>query len=435
MRDLLPEEAQRRRALSRRVLDHIALHGYQLVTPPAFEFAEVLERGIGTLDPSDVLRFVEPESGEVAALRPDMTPQIARMVATRLGREPWPIRLCYEGTVVRRRQGRARRHRQLSQAGVELYGSPSIAGDLEILRLAASTVRSAGLEDFVVDLGHASIARSLLSALPPELAAKVSDALAQKDAARVRSLLAASATPIPEARALIALPDLHGGDGSEAMGVALFRCAEPLLAGTAAEGPLAELYALWDAARRLGPELASVLRLDLGEVRGFAYYTGAIFHLLARGPGEPIGAGGRYDDLLGRFDMPMPAVGFALHLDAVAWALAAAGVDDEPAPSVLIAEAEGAAHLADALRAWGIAAALHPAEDALAYAAAWRFTHLVTPQIDGAARFAVSRGTEQGPELLGEVDAGDPEAVARLVLETASRAKPRGPSCEALREK
>jgi len=117
MRDLLPDEARRRRALGRRVLEHFALHGYQLVTPPAFEFAEVLERGLGTLDPSDVLRFVEPESGEVAALRPDVTPQIARMVATRLAREPRPIRLCYEGTVVRRRQGRARRHRQMPQAG------------------------------------------------------------------------------------------------------------------------------------------------------------------------------------------------------------------------------------------------------------------------------------------------------------------------------
>ena len=88
MRDLLPEEAGRRRALARRLLDHLRSGGYALVTPPAFEFAEVLERGLGALDPSDVLRFVEPESGEVAALRPDMTPQIARMIATRLRRRP-----------------------------------------------------------------------------------------------------------------------------------------------------------------------------------------------------------------------------------------------------------------------------------------------------------------------------------------------------------
>src|SRR6478672_9172267 len=152
MRDLLPEETRSRRAVARCVLDRFALWGYALVTPPAFEFADVLERGLGTLDPADVLRFVEPESGEVAALRPDMTPQIARMVATRLGREPWPIRLAYEGTIVRRRQGRARRHRQVPQAGVELYGAPGQAGDLEILRLAASVLADLGLAEVVIDL-------------------------------------------------------------------------------------------------------------------------------------------------------------------------------------------------------------------------------------------------------------------------------------------
>ena len=76
------------------------------MTPPAFEFASVIERGLGTLDTADVLRFVEPESGEVAVLRPDMTPQVARIVATRLGDHPKPFRLAYEGTVVRRRLGR-----------------------------------------------------------------------------------------------------------------------------------------------------------------------------------------------------------------------------------------------------------------------------------------------------------------------------------------
>ncbi len=372
MRDLLPEEARRRRALGRRLLAHFALHGYQLVTPPAFELAEVLERGLGTLDPSDVLRFVEPESGEIAALRPDMTPQIARMVATRLEHEPRPIRLCYEGTVVRRRQGRARRHRQVPQAGVELYGASGIAGDLEILRLAASVARCCGLPEFVVDLGHAAVARSLLEALPRALAADVSDALAQKDTSRIAALLADTNSPPAVARALSALPDLHGADD------AVFDRAAPLLAGTPAEGPALELRALWDTARRSDPELAAALRIDLGEVRGFAYYTGAIFHLLAPGPGEPFGAGGRYDDLLARFDVPMPATGFALHLDAVAWALEAAGAADERPPAVLIVDGDRAEALAQALRALEIPAVIHAAEGAADHARAWRFSHLIT---------------------------------------------------------
>jgi ATP phosphoribosyltransferase regulatory subunit len=375
LRDLLPEETRRRRALARRVLDHFALHGYQLVMPPAFELAEVLERGLGALDPADVLRFVEPESGEVAALRPDMTPQIARMVATRLAGEPRPIRLCYEGTIVRRRQGRARRHRQVPQAGVELYGLPGEQGDLEILRLAASVVAELGLSKAAIDLGHASIARALLDPLPAPLASEVGEALEHKDGARVERLLRGRdgiAT-----RAAAALCDLHGGGPGEISGEALFDRAEPLFANTSAETALRELRALWSAARR---DLPAVLRLDLGEVRGFAYYTGAIFHILAEGPGEPIGAGGRYDDLLARFDADMPAVGFALHLDAVAWARESAGIDDGAPRSVLVACAspELARPLLEALRARGVPAVVHPPEGAAAYARAWHFTHVVT---------------------------------------------------------
>src|SRR5271163_4151844 len=186
MRDLLPEEAASRRALSRRVLDRFLLSGFSPVTPPVFEFAEVLERGLGTLDPTDVLRFIEPESGEVAALRPDMTPQIARIVATRLRSRPPPCRLSYEGTVLRRRSGRARKHRQIPQVGVELAGLPGPDGDLEILALAEGALLAAGLERFTIDLGSAGIGRALLQGLAEDVARDVTRALATKDEDELR---------------------------------------------------------------------------------------------------------------------------------------------------------------------------------------------------------------------------------------------------------
>jgi len=325
LRDLLAEETFYRRSLARRVLEHFALHAYDLVTPPAFELAEVLEKGLGTLDPGDVLRFVEPESGEVCALRPDMTPQIARMVATRLSSQPAPIRLCYEGTIVRRRQGRARRHRQVHQAGVELYGAPAPRGDEEVLRLLASVSQSVGLESFVIDLGHAGISRSLVDVLPPGLSGEMTDALVHKDRARVGALLSGkegASVPSAVARALEALPDLSGGFTGRS-GAEVLKQAEEVFRGTPAEGSLAEVAGLWE---RIRGDLGGRLRIDLGEVRHFAYYTGIIFHAVAPGPGEPYASGGRYDDLLGRFGHPMAAVGFAMHLDAVARARAAAGV-------------------------------------------------------------------------------------------------------------
>lgn len=393
MRDLLPEEARLRRALGRTILEHFALHGYDLVTPPAFELAEVLEKGLGTLDPGDVLRFVEPESGEVCALRPDMTPQIARMVATRLAKEPVPLRLSYEGTVVRRRQGRAKKHRQIPQAGVELYGAPSPEGDLEALWLLASVTRAAGLSVFVIDVGHALIARSLVDALPAELSDEVTAALVQKDESRLEGLLSgadARGVPAVVVHALVALPGLSGG-GEDRSGQEVLEKGKKLFAGTPAEGPLAELAALWETARRSKPSrpgapndaLEAVLRVDLGEVRGFDYYTGPIFHVLAPGPGEPVAAGGRYDDLLGRFGLPMPAVGFGLNLDALARAREAVGVRDARPLRVVVA-VDSPADLTLALRARGIAACRHAFEgDALHYAKAHRFTHAVVPDADG----------------------------------------------------
>ncbi len=142
MRDLLPPEAFRHADLGRRLVRAFELHGYELVTPPLFEFAEVMERGLSSLDPHDVLRFVEPESGAVVSLRPDMTPQIARLVATRLGDAEGPVRLCYQGSVLRRLRERARRHRQIPQAGFELVGRGGPHGDLELLAVAAAAARS-----------------------------------------------------------------------------------------------------------------------------------------------------------------------------------------------------------------------------------------------------------------------------------------------------
>jgi ATP phosphoribosyltransferase regulatory subunit len=377
MRDLLPPEAARRRKLARRVLDHLALHGYELVTPPAFELAEVLERGLGTLDPRDVLRFVEPESGEVAALRPDVTPQIARMAATRLADRPAPFRLCYEGTVLRRRQERARKHRQIPQAGVELIGVGGPEGDLELMGLAAGAARAAGLDDFVLDLGHADIARALIGELPGPVAGAILEALAHKDTFVLAERVREAALPRAVAEALIELPKLHG-DG------AVWKDAERLLAPTSASRALGLLRDLWNRATADG--LGVVLRVDLGEVRGFAYYTGAIFHMLADGPGEPIGSGGRYDDLLGRFGAPMPAAGFALDLDNLAWALKVRGAEEPLEARVLVSEKAGSTSLCAALRQRGLGCAFAPETDAEGYARAWGYSHLLQKN-DG-------RGTE-----------------------------------------
>lgn len=379
MRDLLPEDAQTRRTLARTILERFSLHGYSLVTPPAFEFADVLERGLGTLDPSDVLRFVEPDSGRVAALRPDVTPQIARMVATRLRDRPGPYRLCYEGSVLRRRSHRARKHRQIFQVGVELAGEVGPGGDLEIMAVATAALRAAGLQSFALDLGDAGILRALLAGAPASFVSAVSAALERKDDAELQELgqkaQAGQASQGGLAATVALLRELLRLQG----GREVLREGQKLLARTAAAPSLARLVALYEAlsARDWAPRLS----VDLSEVRGFAYYTGPVFQVYAPGPGEAVGAGGRYDELLGRFGVPMPAVGFALDLDRLEWALRTAGNAVSPDARVLVVGPQAEAR-AESLRALGISAMTHrpgregPTSDedlrgALAHAKAW----------------------------------------------------------------
>jgi ATP phosphoribosyltransferase regulatory subunit len=365
MRDLLPEETRERRELAGRVLQRLELFGYDLVLLPAFEFAEVLERGLGALEPSEVLRFVEPESGEVAALRPDMTPQIARMVATRLRTRPPPFRLAYEGTVLRRLSGRARKRRQIPQVGVELIGVHDPIGDVEVLEVCAAVLSASGLSDFVIDLGDAGIARALLANVTADRAAQIADALGRKDEIEVADRMKEAGADPAIFLELLRVKSLADG--------------VKLLEKTPAASAAKRLAALHEAAVSRG--LGDRLTADLGEIRSAAYYTGMLFRAYARGSADAIGSGGRYDDLLARFGSPMAAVGFAIDLDALALAVRTAKGAKPPRERVLVVDDEGSSLSAGeararALREKGIACVVHGREGAKEYASAWGFTRV-----------------------------------------------------------
>ncbi len=186
MRDFLPEETRERRHLAQRVLERVALHGYDLGAAPRVRVRGRARARSRRARSSDVLRFVEPESGEVAAFRPDMTPQIARMIATRLASRPPPFRLAYEGTVLRRLSGRARKRRQIPQVGVELVGSAGIGGDPRGARARSRRPRSGRsprLRHRPRRRGHRP--RALLADVDPTRATAIADALGRKDEAEI----------------------------------------------------------------------------------------------------------------------------------------------------------------------------------------------------------------------------------------------------------
>jgi ATP phosphoribosyltransferase regulatory subunit len=313
VRDYLPVAAARRRGLGAAVAAELERWGYRAIIPPLYEYDAVLQRGMG--QPVRAMRFVEPSTGEVLSLRPDFTPQVARLVATRMHDEPGPVRLYYQGSVVRLDGGRS----EIYQIGVEIIDAPQPGGDLEVIQLAEAALAAAGIVDHSVDLGHAAVVRAALADLDldEDRMAELHVALAKKDNAAVRELLAGTRLAPKRKQLVTALPTLYGG-------LDVLGRARALISDATVRGALDELELLWKRLERLGP--AERLSIDLGEVRGFDYYTGTRFAIYAAGVGGELASGGRYDRLVERYGRPARAAGFAIDVDRVAELLKLRGV-------------------------------------------------------------------------------------------------------------
>jgi ATP phosphoribosyltransferase regulatory subunit len=408
MRDLLPPESRARRKVSEQLQQVFERHGYELITTPLFEHVDVFERGL-TLDPRDLLRFVEPDSGEIAALRPDMTPQIARVVATRLSELPAPYRIRYEGTVIRRRRGRARRQRQLAQVGIELIGLDGPHADAEVIRVAAQACQAAGLADFRIELSEVGVGRALLSEHGEALFAQAAAALAQKDEAHLLALLEGAGIDARARERIAGVLHMHGD-------LSVLGEAKRLVAGTPAAQHLENLERVAELLFDMG--LGPLLGVDLGEVRGAGYYTGVSFGVFARGPGEAVASGGRYDQLLARYGKPLPATGAGIDVENLLWALDYAGAAwrEHGALRFLVAgeEPTRVRACADAIREAGFTATSLPdadREQAQRYAAAWsiELVILLSGHADG---LALCSGRSERRELHGELS---PPEIEELV--------------------
>jgi len=312
LRDPTPDHSAHLAELSARLHRVFASFGYRRLLLPTLERLAVVERGLSGAALEGVLKFVEPGSGEVVAIRPDITPQIARLWAARPDALPDPARLCYDGPVLRVREARAGRPREVHQAGVELLGAGGPAADAEALALLRRALDRAGLASAVVEVGHARFADEVLAAarLPRATRAAAEEALSRKDEA---ALAAAARGGRGRPAARDALPALAGLYGEGALGRA--RALARGIPGAARA--LAEL----EAALRLARRRVREVEVDLGEVRGLGYYTGITFAGYAPGAGAAVASGGRYDALLARFGRPGPAIGFAVDLEYATQAL------------------------------------------------------------------------------------------------------------------
>ena len=305
-RDVLPDETREVRAITDALRGVFERHGYGEVYTPALEYESVLARA-DMAEAKPAYRVFD-ESGAALVLRSDMTVPIARVVATRYPSEEPPLRFCYLAHCYRGVRPQRGQPRELLQAGIELIGAPAPQGTAEALGVLCAALDTVGLEGYRIGLGDASLFPSLMAGVgvPEQARPRLLEALADRDFVGLDEELSQLDLAEADRELLLSVPQRRGGPE-------LLEAAEGVVADAVAN--MREVHQL------LEPDVGERVIFDLGLVRSIGYYTGAVFEVYDSALGTPIGGGGRYDELLGRFGRPLPAVGFALGVDRLHIAL------------------------------------------------------------------------------------------------------------------
>jgi ATP phosphoribosyltransferase regulatory subunit len=307
-RDVLPDEMRELRKLHLALLEVFEGRGYGQVATPAIEYDEVLARGDGRTAAS-AYRFFD-ERGDLLALRSDMTVPIARLAATRYANAKPPLRLCYLANAYRAVRPQRGQMREFAQGGIELIGAPAPGGTAEVVEVLTAALDAAGLDRAVIGLGDADLFRQLLAELGVEGDARDSilARLATHDLVGLEAeLMEVEGMSAEQCATCVALSQLRGGREvlEQARG----------LGGAAVERATARIGETYEALEERG--VADRVRIDLGLLRDLGYYSGAILEVYDPALGHVLGGGGRYDGLLKRFGLDLPAAGFALYLERV----------------------------------------------------------------------------------------------------------------------
>lgn len=308
VRDIYNEECEKKLELQDRLHKALKRHGYHSIQTPTFEFFDIFGKEVGTIPSSELYKFFDRE-GNTLVLRPDITPSIARSAAKYFMDEDMPIRLSYMGNTFINNHSYQGRLKESTQLGAELIGDDTVDADAEMIAMAIDALKSSGLKDFQISVGHVEFFRGLMEAagLSEEQEEVIRELIANKNFFGVEE-------EISDCSMNQKLKELFGMLGTIYDNAASFEEAKTY----AADYPR-----VYKAIRRL-EDLDAVLKIygvdkyvtyEFGMLSSYHYYTGVIFAGYTYGSGEPVVKGGRYDKLLTYFGKDAASIGFAIVVD------------------------------------------------------------------------------------------------------------------------
>jgi histidyl-tRNA synthetase len=287
-RDFLPQGCAKRNYIFARWREVARRYAFAEWEGPVLEPTELYTKKSGAEIVEQLFNFKDKGEREVA-MRPELTPTLARVVAAHEREFKKPLKWFSIGQFFRyekQQRGRLREHFQLN---CDITGEPDLAADIELVALCIDVLRAFGLtdKDFVVRISDREFWTEFLR---------------EKD------------VPMDRWDEFLQAIDKFGREPREKTAEKLGKLAEPLFATLKSGRKSERLSKLLDALRERG--MADFVAIDIGIVRGLAYYTGIVFEVFDRaGKFRAIAGGGRYDDLIAQLSdgtVSLPALGFAM---------------------------------------------------------------------------------------------------------------------------
>lgn len=320
VRDIYNEECEKKLILQDHLYKKLRQYGYHPIQTPTFEFFDIFSREIGTTPSKDLYKFFDRE-GNTLVLRPDITPSIARSAAKYFSEEDMPIRLCYMGNTFINNISYQGRLKESTQLGAELIGDSSADADAEIISMVIECLKTAGLKDFQLSIGHADFFRGLMEAagLLEDQEDELRNLISNKNFFGVEEFVGTLNLSMELKQLFGMLGNLYTGS-DELQEAKKYAGSYPRI--LAAIEYLEELHKILEVY-----DIKRYVSFELGIISNYAYYTGIIFAGYTFGSGEAIVKGGRYDDLLTYFGKDSASIGFAFVIDQLMAALSRQEID------------------------------------------------------------------------------------------------------------